>query len=79
MGVPYLRLISPVPEGRGFTARADKKMPITARIEMDVKNRKGEIRRKTVTIKQGDDIYEKSGGRDVYERNIEKHLKSVGA
>ena len=56
----YLRLISV----------NNKKMPITARIEMDVKNRKGEIRRKTVTIKQGDDIYEKSGGRDVYEGYI---------
>jgi type III restriction enzyme len=48
----------------------NKKSPITARIEMDVKDRKGVVKRKTVTVKRGDDLYEKSKGRDVYEGYI---------
>jgi type III restriction enzyme len=48
----------------------NKKSPITARIEMDVKDRKGVVKRKAVTVKRGDDLYEKSGGRDVYEGYI---------
>jgi type III restriction enzyme len=48
----------------------NKKSPITARIEMDVKNRKGVVKRKSVTVRRGDDLYEKSGGRDVYEGYI---------
>ncbi len=35
----------------------NKKMPITARIEMDVQSRKGSVSRKTITVKQGDDLY----------------------
>ena len=45
----------------------NRKSPITARIEMDIKDRKGVVKRKAVTVKQGDDLYEKSKGRDVYE------------
>jgi type III restriction enzyme len=48
----------------------NKKTPITAKIEMDVKDRKGVVKRKAVTVKRGDDLYEKSGGRDVYEGYI---------
>ncbi len=48
----------------------NKKYPITAKIEMDVKNRRGVVERKPVTVKQGDDLYEKSKGRDVYEGYI---------
>lgn len=52
----------------------NEKMPITAKIEMDVQNKKGVVSRKTVTVKQGDDLYEKSGGRDVYEGYIVKDI-----
>ena len=48
----------------------NKKSPITAKIEMDVKDRNGVVKRKSVTVKRGDDLYEKSGGRDVYEGYI---------
>jgi type III restriction enzyme len=48
----------------------NKKSPITAKIEMDVKDRKGVVKRKAVTVKRGDDLYDKSGGRDVYEGYI---------
>ncbi len=37
---------------------------------MDVKNNKGEVRRSTVTLRRGDDLYDKSKGRDVYEGYI---------
>ena len=43
----------------------NKKMPITARIEMDVRG-KDNVQRKSVTVRQGDDLYEKSKGREVY-------------
>jgi type III restriction enzyme len=48
----------------------NKKSPITARIEMDVKNRNGVVKRQAVIVKRGDDLYEKSKGRDVYEGYI---------
>lgn len=48
----------------------NKKSPITAKIELDIKDKKGEVKRKPVIVKQGDDLYEKSGGRDVYEGYI---------
>lgn len=47
----------------------NKNSPIKAKIELDV-NVRGVIKRKDVTIKAGDDLYEKSGGRDVYEGYI---------
>lgn len=52
----------------------NKKSPITARVEMDVQNKKGVVKRKAVTVKQGDDLYEKSGGRYVYEGYIVKDI-----
>jgi type III restriction enzyme len=48
----------------------NKKSPITARIEIDVKDKKGVVKRKSVTVRRGDDLYEKSKGRDVYEGYI---------
>ncbi len=48
----------------------NKKTPITARIEMDVKDNKGQVKRTAVTVKRGDDLYDKSKGRDVYEGYI---------
>lgn len=48
----------------------NKNSPITARIELDSVNKKGQIRRKKVTVRAGDDLFEKSGGRDVYEGYI---------
>jgi len=51
----YLKLISV----------SNKKDKITARIEMDIKER-GTIKRKTVRVKHGDDLYELSGGRVQY-------------
>lgn len=41
---------------------------------MDIQNKKGVVQRKAVTVKQGDDLYEKSGGRDVYEGYIVKDI-----
>jgi type III restriction enzyme len=48
----------------------NKNSPITAKIEMDVKDRKGVVKRKAITVKNADDLYEKSNGRDVYEGYI---------
>jgi type III restriction enzyme len=48
----------------------NKKSPITARIEMDVKDKKGVVKRIPVTVRRGDDLYDKSKGRDVYEGYI---------
>lgn len=47
----------------------NKKSPITAKIEID-KLMNGSIKRKTVTVKQGDDLFDISGRRDVYENYI---------
>ena len=43
-----------------------KKTPISAKLEIDVRGKSG-ITRKKVTVHQGDDLYEKSKGRDIYE------------
>lgn len=48
----------------------NKKSPITAKIELDVKDKKGAVKRKPVVVRQGDDLYDKSKGRDVYEGYI---------
>lgn len=53
-----------------FLSVNNKKSPITARIEMDVKNNKGEVKRSPVTVRQGDGLYDKSKGREVYEGYI---------
>ena len=47
----------------------NRRSPITARIEIDVQER-DKINRKTFTVKQGDDLYEKSNHREVYEGYI---------
>ena len=44
----------------------NKKSPITARLKIDVQ-RRDSIQQKTVTVKHGDDLYEKSGNREVYD------------
>ncbi|OGO88100.1 MAG: hypothetical protein A2Y24_07550 [Clostridiales bacterium GWE2_32_10] len=43
----------------------NKKTPITAKIEID-KKENGKIKRGVVTVKNGDDLFEKSGGREQY-------------
>jgi len=48
----------------------NKKSPITARIEIDARLRSGAIKRKTITVKSGDDLLDKSGGRDLYDGYI---------
>jgi type III restriction enzyme len=45
----------------------NKKSPITAKIELDTKDKKGVVKRKAIAIKKGDDLYEKSGRREIYE------------
>jgi type III restriction enzyme len=47
----------------------NSKSPITARIMIDKKGRNG-IKRTAVTVRQGDDFYDLSGHRDVYEGYI---------
>lgn len=44
----------------------NKKSPITAKIELDVLE-KGEAKRKVLMVKQGDDLFERSKGREVYD------------
>lgn len=48
----------------------NKKTPISAKVEIDQNDKKGKVQRKTVTVRSGDDLYEKSGGRDIYEGYI---------
>jgi type III restriction enzyme len=48
----------------------NKKSPITAKIEMDCRTKTGGVQRKTVTVKSGDDLFEKSNGRDIYDGYI---------
>ena len=48
---------------------SNKKSPITAKIEIDFQN-KGSIKRKEITVQSGDDLLEKSGGRDIYDGYI---------
>ena len=53
---PYVRLLS-VSHGKGFRAK----------IEIDIRGKTGTVRRKSVTVKQGDDLFLISGGRGLYE------------
>lgn len=66
-------------EVAGFTAKDDHNTPylclksthnkngsITAKLEMDVREKSG-VKRKAITVKQNDDLYEKSKGRDIYD------------
>ncbi|GGF00813.1 type III restriction endonuclease subunit R [Kangiella profundi] len=48
----------------------NKKSPITAKVEIDSRLRSGSIKRKAITVKSGDDLLEKSGGRDIYDGYI---------
>jgi type III restriction enzyme len=48
----------------------NRKSPITAQIEMDIRQRNGGVSRKKKTVRQGTDLLEASGGRDVYEGYI---------
>jgi type III restriction enzyme len=50
----------------------NKKSPITAKIEIDCRQRAGSIKRKEITVKSGDDLLDAkySGGRDVYDGYI---------
>ena len=55
----YMKLIS-----------VNNRKNISARIELDARNKNGVVKRKRVGIKAGDDLYSKSGGREVYEGYI---------
>ena len=52
---PYIKLIA-VSHDKGFKAK----------IEMDVRNKEGNTKRKTVTVKPGSDLYVLSGERELY-------------
>jgi type III restriction enzyme len=43
----------------------NKKSPITAKVEIDVM-KSGSVSRKKITVKQGADLFDSSGGRDIY-------------
>lgn len=45
----------------------NKKSMISAKIELDVKDNKGVVKRKSVVVHSGDELYDKSGRRDIYE------------
>lgn len=44
----------------------NKKSPITAQIELDALGRGGRVQRKKKTVRAGQDLFDVSGGRDVY-------------
>mgnify|MGYP005843508707 CR=1 FL=1 len=48
----------------------NKKSPITAQIEVDVRQGSGSVKRTKKTVRSGDDLLELSGGRDVYDGYI---------
>ncbi len=48
----------------------NKKSPITAKIEIDCRMKNANIKRKTVVVSSGDDLLEKSGGRNIYDGYI---------
>ena len=48
----------------------NKKSPITAQIELDVRQGSGSVKRTKTTVRSGDDLLELSGGRDVYDGYI---------
>ncbi|PMM83235.1 type III restriction-modification system endonuclease [Vibrio breoganii] len=45
----------------------NKKSPITAKVEIDKQTSTGKVDRKTITVKEGTDLFEASGGRSVYD------------
>ncbi len=56
---PYI-LLKSVSNDNGFSAK----------VEIDIKNKDGKVERKTITVKQGDDLFVKSGERELYEGYI---------
>ncbi len=56
---PYIKLNS-VSQDSGFKAK----------IEIDIKNKDGIVNRKNITVKPGDDLYIKSGNREIYDSYI---------
>ena len=60
---PYIHLKS-VSNDNGFSAK----------IEMDIMNKDGKVERKTITVKQNDDLFVKSGNREVYEGYIVENI-----
>src|SRR6056297_982073 len=57
---PYIKLLK----------TDNRKSPITAKIEMDIKQSNGTVKRTQKKVRQGDDLFDLSGGRDVYEGYI---------
>jgi type III restriction enzyme len=57
---PYIKLLK----------TDNRKSPITAKIEMDIKQKDGTVKRTQKKVRQGDDLFDLSGGRDVYEGYI---------
>jgi type III restriction enzyme len=57
---PYIKLLSV----------NNKKSPITARIELDVRQRQGAVKRTKKTVRTGHDFLDLSDGRDVYDGYI---------
>jgi type III restriction enzyme len=53
-----------------FNILALHKSPITAKIELDTRDKKSITKRAPVIVKRSDDLYDKSGGRDLYENYI---------
>lgn len=60
---PYVKLIS-VSNENGFTAR----------INIDIRNKAGQSKRKTVTAKPGSDLFELSGKRELYKNYVVSNI-----
>ncbi len=52
----------------------NKKSPITAQVEIDVRQGSGSVKRTKKTVRSGDDLLELSGGRDVYDGYIVENI-----
>ncbi len=48
----------------------NRKIPIVARVEIDVQGRDGKVQRTEKTVQAGDDLFNLSGGREAYENYI---------
>ncbi len=57
---PYIKLLK----------TDNRKSPIAATIEMDIKQKDGTVKRTHKKVRQGDDLFDLSGGRDLYEGYI---------
>jgi len=57
---PYIKLLK----------TDNRKSPITAAVEMYIKQKDGTVKRTRKKVRQGDDLFDLSGGRDVYEGYI---------